>query len=297
MTFPEIELVNMDVANEVNVIPRECGDGYGSFHGPALTDTWCRGEISTAMLKGSTTGDPLTVGTVGLGHDHWGMFGNASYDQVCPVVPEIYDLKRCEALGSDGYDYYEGFDSRSRSYDYDDPRDYQEWDEDIEDTEGYYDIFPGEGEGDSVTASCASAVYEVVITAEGSSRSWVAPKGYDGPEFICDPCVGEVLHRPRIPSELDTSVQEQGDTMCLLDYSVDIDPGPGVCYPRTRRGRIHAVFIDLYGPDLWGGGGGLWEAGVLPTVSDFVVTSGLGSKKLHPGSAGILSTLDQHIGR
>ena len=42
MTFPEIRLVNMDVANEVNVTPRECGDGYSSFHGPALTDAWRR---------------------------------------------------------------------------------------------------------------------------------------------------------------------------------------------------------------------------------------------------------------
>ena len=96
----------MDVMNEVDVISRKCGDGYGSFHGPALTDTWCRGEISTqngcpAMLIGSATGDPLTVGTVGL--------GNTSSDQVCPVVPEIHDWKRREALGSDGYDYYEDF--------------------------------------------------------------------------------------------------------------------------------------------------------------------------------------------
>ena len=32
----------MEVVNEVNVTPRECRDGYGSFHGPTLTDTWCR---------------------------------------------------------------------------------------------------------------------------------------------------------------------------------------------------------------------------------------------------------------
>ena len=81
-----------------------------------MTYKWCRGEISTqigcpAMLIGSTTGDPLTVGTVGLDQDHWGVVGNTSDDQVYPVVPELYDLKKCEALGSDGYDYYEGFDS------------------------------------------------------------------------------------------------------------------------------------------------------------------------------------------
>ena len=81
---------------------------------------WHRGEISTqigcpAKLIESMTGDPLTVGTVGLGHDQ--VFRNASYDQVCPVVPKTYDFKRCEALGSDGYDYYEGFDSRFGSSD------------------------------------------------------------------------------------------------------------------------------------------------------------------------------------
>ena len=76
-----------------------------------------------------------------------GGWSGTLHDQVCPVVPEIYDLKRCEALGSDGYDYYEGFDSRSGSSDYDNPRDYQAWDDwsDIEDTEGYYDLSPGEG--------------------------------------------------------------------------------------------------------------------------------------------------------
>ena len=77
--------------------------------------------------------------------------------------------------------------------------DYQEWDDcsDIQDTEGYYDLFPSEGEDDSVTSSCASAlaVNEAVINAEGSSGNWVTPKGYGGLEFICDPCAGEVLNQ------------------------------------------------------------------------------------------------------
>ena len=38
MMFSEIGLVHMNVADEVNVTPRECGDGYSSCHGPALTD-------------------------------------------------------------------------------------------------------------------------------------------------------------------------------------------------------------------------------------------------------------------
>ena len=92
-----------------------------------------------------------------------------------------------------------------------------------------------------------------------------------------------MLHRPRIPSEPDRSAQEQGDAICLSDYSADIDPGPGVCFPRTPRDRIHTVFLDLYGPNLW-------EAGVLSAASDFVVTCELGFEKLPPGSAGLLST-------
>ena len=78
--FPEIGLVNMEMVNEVNETHRECRDGYGSVHGPTLTDTWCRCEISTrigcpATLIGSTTGDPLTVGTVELDHEHWELSG------------------------------------------------------------------------------------------------------------------------------------------------------------------------------------------------------------------------------
>ena len=45
------------------------------------------------------------------------------------------------ALGGDSYDYEDGVDSQPGSFDYDDPRDYEEWcawnDVDIE--EGYYD--------------------------------------------------------------------------------------------------------------------------------------------------------------
>ena len=40
MTFPEIGLVHMEVVNDVNKTPRECRDGYDSFHGPTPTDTW-----------------------------------------------------------------------------------------------------------------------------------------------------------------------------------------------------------------------------------------------------------------
>ena len=60
------------------------------------------------------------------------------------MVPEIHEWKRHEAFRDNGYGYYEDFDSRSGSFDYDDPRDYHEWDDcsDIEEVEGYYDPFP-----------------------------------------------------------------------------------------------------------------------------------------------------------
>ena len=51
--------------------------------------------------------------------------------------------EKLEALGGDSYDYDEGVDSQSVSFDYDDPRDYEEWCDwnDVDVEEGYYDPF------------------------------------------------------------------------------------------------------------------------------------------------------------
>ena len=74
--------------------------------------------------------------------------------------------------------YYDNFDSRSGSSDYDDPRDYRAWDDwsDIEDVEGYCDPFP-EGMGDdSVITMCASVQTRVwkAWGVEGSRRTGVS---------------------------------------------------------------------------------------------------------------------------
>ena len=48
-----------------------------------------------------------------------------------------------DKLGGDCYDYDEGVYSQSGSFDYDDPRDYEEWCDwnDVDVEEGYYDPF------------------------------------------------------------------------------------------------------------------------------------------------------------
>ena len=77
-------------------------------------------------------------------------FETLLFGPMFPVTDDMTFCERPEALGGDSYDYEEGVDSQPGSFDYDDPRDYEEWcawnDVDIE--EGYYDPFqPDEGGG------------------------------------------------------------------------------------------------------------------------------------------------------
>ena len=180
--------------------------------GPAaLADTDITFPAATGEIGSVTIGmscDPLDVRYAMLTDDHRKVLENFSSDQVCPVVPDIHDWERHKALGGDRYNYYGDFDSRSGSSDYDDPRDYREWYDwsDIEVDEGYCDPFREEVGGESVITSCKSGmiVDDAVIAA----------------------------------------VQEHGDTLCLSDYSGNIDPGPGECFqgpevdwtPRRRVG-------------------------------------------------------------
>ena len=101
MAFPEVGLVCTDVANEVDVTPGKCGDEYGSYHGTALTDMWCREKNScSAVLFEMVTGDLLTVGTVGFALDRREVFRNSISDPVCLVMPEICGWQRYEAFGN-----------------------------------------------------------------------------------------------------------------------------------------------------------------------------------------------------
>ena len=85
----------------------------------------------------------------------------------------------------------------------------------------------------------------------------VPPQAHDGPEFSCCPGSGEVLHQPQIPSGLDMPGWEPGDALCFFDYSADIDPGPGGCFLRTPRSRVHAVLRAPASPDVGGASGRL----------------------------------------
>ena len=161
ITFPEVGLVCMDVVNEVDVTPGKCGDDYGSLHGDGID-----GYVMSRKVFNSCSAvlfEMVTVGTVGFARDRQEVFRNSISDLACLVVPEIRGWQRCEAFGNNRYVHYEDIDGRSESSDYDDPRDYREWDDwsDLEDTAGYYDIFPGKVEDDSIVPALDSILGEL----------------------------------------------------------------------------------------------------------------------------------------
>ena len=90
------------------------------------------------QLIGSVSCAPVDVNYTMPADDHKELFGDFLAGQMCPVINDMTDWERCEALGGDIYGYYGDFDSRSGSSDYDDPRDYREWCDwsDVEDDEG-----------------------------------------------------------------------------------------------------------------------------------------------------------------
>ena len=52
---------------------------------------------------------------------------SGSFGPWCPVMDDITYWERFEALGDDSYDYDVGVDRQPGFFDYDDPRDYEEW--------------------------------------------------------------------------------------------------------------------------------------------------------------------------
>ena len=68
MSFPEVGLVTMKAADEVDVTPIANCDQYGGLPSPDVTDMWCCGQISRrngcpAMMIGSVHSDPHPVRT------------------------------------------------------------------------------------------------------------------------------------------------------------------------------------------------------------------------------------------
>ena len=94
--------------------------------------------------------DPVGRGCTVPANGSTGSFGALFSGPLCPVTDDMTYWKKLQALGGDSYDYDEGVDSQSGSFDYDDPRDYEEWCDwnDVEVEEGYYypfqpDVSPG----------------------------------------------------------------------------------------------------------------------------------------------------------
>ena len=92
-----------------------------------------------------------------LADEGTGSFGTLLSGPLCPVTDDMTYWEKLEALGGDSYDYDEGVDSQPGSFDYDDPRDYEEWcdwnDVDVED--GNYDPFQPDVEGRFVSPGIA----------------------------------------------------------------------------------------------------------------------------------------------
>ena len=77
--------------------------------------------------------------------------------------------EKLEAVSGDSYDYNEGVGSQPGSFDYDDPRNYEEWCDwnDVHIEEGYYDPFQPDVEGRFVSPGTAFVMdtYTVVVAS------------------------------------------------------------------------------------------------------------------------------------
>ena len=70
--------------------------------------------------------DPVGMGCTVPADGCAGSFGILLSGLLCPVTDDMTNWEKLEALGGDTYDYDEGL-SQPGSFDYDDPRDYEEW--------------------------------------------------------------------------------------------------------------------------------------------------------------------------
>ena len=65
------------------------------------------------------------------------------------------------------------------------------------------------------------------------------------------------------------AVRERGDTLCLSDYSGNIDPGPGECLPRPGSRLVNPFLLICAGP--WEVPARPWEVPVSPNEPGFVI--------------------------
>ena len=82
---------------------------------------------------------------------------------------------------------------------------------------------------------------------------------------------------------------ELGDTLGLLDFSADIDPGPGIFFPGPGSMSTRPVILDACAPDP---GRSLPESGGMPDGLGSADDYGLGSGQPFPKYGGVLSGRD-----
>ena len=133
------------LADGVDVL--ECSGGDVRWDDRMLPENWyCTG---TPIVQ---DGDCQFVNYVGcatmevscVAAECSGSLSTCLFDQLCPVVKYMTCWEKIEAMSDDSYDSYEGADGQPGDFDYDDPRDYEEWCawNDVDEDEGYYAPFP-----------------------------------------------------------------------------------------------------------------------------------------------------------
>ena len=156
-------------------------------------------------------------------------------DSECPVTEDMTYWERRDILGDDSYDYADGVCDHPGDFDYDDPRDYEEWCDwnDTEMVEGYYhpdhlqedggfvyfkDAF--EPEFDQVVPSVYAASQVVFQPAELPSSPWTKRTRSDPVSILPN------FQDRGVPVTV-LSVPELRHSVQILDFASDIDPGPG----------------------------------------------------------------------
>ena len=134
------------------------------------------------QFVGSVSCNPVDVNYTMPTDDPKQLLGNFLSSQICPVIHEMTDWDRHEALGGDSYGYYGDFDSPPGFSDYDDPRDYREWCDwsDVEEDDG------------CCSGGCSQVLRESCGFTEGPGLFDNMETG-PGPE---SPEPGEVSHLP-----------------------------------------------------------------------------------------------------
>ena len=151
----------------------ECGDGVMTCGDGASSGVWCQEMPQTqndlvCQYVNCVSCDPVGIDYAVPADGYTGSFETLLFGPLCPVRDDVTYYEKIEALGGASYDYFGAVDNETDYFDYDDPRDYEEWcdwnDPDV--AEGYYDPFRPNVEGGFVFPRTAFGVdTETVVAA------------------------------------------------------------------------------------------------------------------------------------